>query len=187
MLKQDENEKRRKRHHITQEDFTPECIVSDMLSTLPKDFFKKINTSVLDNSCGTGNILTEILKRKLKNTKNIEEAKEALKSIFGIELMADNVEICRENIYNILIEFYPKIKENITENFKVRQIIKNRIQWGDSLKFDYNNWPSLRGRNPRKKHMKRSFNEKKPAWNNKYPMWVEHKPKPDTQLSLWDF
>jgi hypothetical protein len=83
---------------------------------------------------------------------------------------------------------WANIKEcNITEDFKVRQIIRNRIQWGDSLKFDYDNWPSLRGRNPCKKHMNISFSEKKPAWNNKYPMWVEHKPKPDTQLSLWDF
>ena len=101
MLKQDENEKRIKRHHITQEDFTPECIVSDMLSTLPKDFFKKINTSVLDNSCGTGNILTEILKRKLKNTKNIEEAKEALKSIFGVKFYKYIVYIFSTNFYII--------------------------------------------------------------------------------------
>ena len=186
MLEIDNTKERKKRHKITQEDFTPNCIVSDMLSKIPPDSFYKLSVSFLDNSCGTGNLLVEILERKLNVCKHIDDVKEALKSIYGIELMADNVEICRERIYNTTIKHFPEIKNDFIENFKIRQIIRNRIQWGDSLKFDYNNWPSLRGRNPGKKHMNITFIEKKPPWNNKFPMWIEYIPKPDTQLSLWD-
>ena len=68
MLEKDIHDKRKARHHITQEDFTPDSIVDMMLKKLPKDTFSNFNKTVLDNSCGIGNFLVEILKRRLKIT-----------------------------------------------------------------------------------------------------------------------
>lgn len=92
---------------------------------------------------GIGNFLVEILNRRLKNTKCIDDAIMAVKTIYGIELMADNVKECRERLYNTIIEYYPEIVDTFEIDFKIKSIIKNRIQWFDSLKFDYEHWPTL--------------------------------------------
>ena len=160
------------RHKITQEVFTPQGVVESMLSGLPDDTFD-ISHKVLDNSCGEGNILLEVLKRKLSRCKNLEQGKTALKSIYGVEFMADNVMVCRQRLYDMFIQFFPDVAKDFIQNFKVRQIIRNRIQWHDALTFDYDNWPKLVGRTPDKKHMNISFRERASLWNKSYPMWCE--------------
>ena len=92
MLENDITDKRKERHHITQEDFTPDVIVEMMLNKLPKDTFTNFSRKVLDNSCGIGNFLVAILQRRLKKCKTPNDALRAIKTIYGVELMADNVE-----------------------------------------------------------------------------------------------
>lgn len=52
MLKEDKNKKRKARHKITQEDFTPLCIVEEMLVKLPHSVFTDFKITIMDNSCG---------------------------------------------------------------------------------------------------------------------------------------
>ena len=87
--------------------------------------------------------------------------------------MADNVEICRQRIYDTFINFFPNIADDNILNFKIRAIIRNRIQWCDSLKFNYDKWPALKCGNPDYKHMNISFKENNPSWNEIYPIWKE--------------
>jgi len=169
------DEKRKDRHKITQEDFTPDSVVESLLDSLPENTYTNIDKTVLDNSCGIGNLLVGVLKRKLEYCNSIDDGKRALKSIYGVELMADNVEECRTAIYDLFVEHYPEVKDDFKLNFKIRQIIRNRIQWHDSLKFEYNHWPTLRGRTPDKKHMNVSFRENRNGENKNYPMWEEKK------------
>jgi len=174
MLEKDKTKKREERHSITQEDFTPKCVVDALLSNTT-DF--GITTTFLDNSCGIGNILIEILNRKLNNCKTDNDVFEAVKSIYGVELMADNVEDCRTGIYNAVISKYPNIEKN-----RLRSIIKNRIQWHDSLTFDYDNWPKL-VINSKSKFI--DFKIEPTEEDDKYPMWHKQK-KQIIQLSLFD-
>ena len=110
----------------------------------------------------------------------MDDAIEALKSIYGVELMADNVEECRERLYALIISRYPKIKTTPVLDYKVRNIIKNRIQWHDSLKFDYNKWPAI----GKQKTGHVSFKEERTECDTKYPMWF--KADPCVQLTLFD-
>jgi len=74
--------------------FTPNNLVNDILDKLPQDLFSK-NKTFLDNSCGDGAFLCEVLKRKMKNGYSHLEA---LRSIYGVELDPVNVKKCKENL-----------------------------------------------------------------------------------------
>lgn len=180
MLEKDINDKRKERHYITQEDFTPDTIVDMMLMKLPKDTFVNFDTNIMDNSCGIGNFIVEVLRRRLANCKLLEDAIEAVKSIYGIELMADNVEECRNRLYSTFIEAFPHIDDN--DIFIVRSIIKNRIQWYDSLKFDYSRWPELDISLDNIYEV--SFKELPSERDTKYPMWFKEELK-DMEQSLF--
>lgn len=116
-------------------------------------------------------------------TTTIDNVIDVLKSIYGIDLMADNVEECRNNLYKITIDMFPEITDDFNINFKVRSIIRNRIQWCDSLKFDYNHWPHL-SVTPRMGHMNITFKEVKKSEDTKFPMWF--KDYDDCEPSLFE-
>lgn len=180
MLKENKTKERVERHGDTQEDFTPIGIVNSMLDQYPKEAFKDMKKTFIDYSAGNGNFLVEILDRKLDNSKNVDDAIEALKSIYGVELMADNVEECRERLYALTVSRYPKVKTTPELDYKVRNIIKNRIQWHDSLAFDYNKWPAI----GKQRTGVVSFKEVRTECDTKYPMWF--KADPCVQLTLFD-
>ena len=171
MVEKDKTQKRVERHKITQEDFTPEVVVEDMLGRLPENIFTDFENKVLDNSCGTGNILLAVLKRRLSNCSTINDAISAMRGLYGVELMADNVEECRTRLYNEVIQKFPSVKSDIQLNYELRNVIKNRIQWGDSLTFDYNHWPKLRTFGKRDQTI--NFRELQKKEDTKYPMWYK--------------
>ena len=165
MLAKDKTQKRVARHDETQEDFTPNGIVNSMLDQYPKEAFKDMKKTFIDYSAGNGNFLVEILGRKLDNSKNMDDAIVALMSIYGVELMADNVEECRERLHSLLISRYPKVKSEPEIDRIARCIIINRIQWHDSLKFDYDNWPEITI------YSDPDFKVPQTELDTKYPMW----------------
>jgi hypothetical protein len=185
MLEQDRTEKRKKRHSTTQEDFTPLVVVDLMVNKLSEEVFTDFTKKVLDNSCGVGYLLIGILRKRLQYCNTPERAILAVKTLFGVELMADNVKECRENLYNCIIEKFPQIVDDYELNFRLRAIIRNRIQWNNSLIFDYDKWPTLSGR-PRAKHLNVNFTEFKRPGDIKYPQWHQEQDKEvSVQLSLF--
>lgn len=72
------------RTKATGEVFTPLQLVNEMLDKLPPDSFQAGKT-ILDNSCGNGQFLSQAFIRKLEFTDT------PLKDIYGVDLMADNV------------------------------------------------------------------------------------------------
>jgi hypothetical protein len=179
------DEKRELRHSITQEDFTPVSVINTMFMGVDDSVFSDFSIKILDTSSGIGNILIEVLKRRLENTHTETDAIMAVKTLYGVELMADNVKECRENLYNEVIKAYPSIKEHRDNDYALRAIIRNRIQWHDSLTFDYNNWPKIEHLKPSKKREYVSFEERRRDEYTKYPMWyIEPKKEPE-QLSLF--
>ena len=86
--------------------FTPDWMVEDMLD-LVKSESERIDSRFLEPACGSGNFLVAVLRRKLASVQarygksDFEKrhyALLALMSIYGIELLADNVTECRDNL-----------------------------------------------------------------------------------------
>lgn len=89
--------------------FTPPWLVEKMLD-LVKGETERIDSRFLEPACGSGNFLVRILQRKLaavelKYGKSDFERRHfalyALTSLYGIELLADNIAECRANMLEV--------------------------------------------------------------------------------------
>jgi len=93
--------------------FTPSWLVDSMLN-LVKEEADRIDSRFLEPACGSGNFLMQILKRKLaaveyKYGKSDFERRHfallGLMSVYGIELLSDNIAECRANMLSIFSEY----------------------------------------------------------------------------------
>lgn len=89
--------------------FTPPEIVDAMLNLVQAET-ERIDSRFLEPACGTGNFLVPVLQRKLGAVdahyrrspfERHHYALLALMSIYGIELLADNVAECRQNLLGV--------------------------------------------------------------------------------------
>ena len=136
--------KSRKRVADHGEVFTSEREVNAMLD-LVKQETQRIDSRFLEPACGTGNFLVEILRRKLAvveqryGKSQIEYERYALiavSSIYGIDLLQDNVEEARERLFDIFNERYTKkYKHNCKEACRasVKYVLERNILRGDAL------------------------------------------------------
>lgn len=112
---------------------------------LVKQETERIDARFLEPACGTGNFLTEILNRKLK----VVEAKyrrsqlefernivAAVSSVYGIDILEDNVIECRRRLFEIVNQKYTALFKGKAKN-EVRKaiqfILEKNIIWGDAL------------------------------------------------------
>ena len=79
----------------TQEVFTPTDMVIDILNRMDQQLFSDPEQDFIDPTCGDGQFLGEALIRKMENGIDF---KSALSSIYGVDMMPDNVELCRERL-----------------------------------------------------------------------------------------
>ena len=105
----------------TGEVFTPAELVREMLEQIPIEQFQDPSKTFLDNSCGDGQFLGEVLIRKIENGSTFEQA---LSTIYGVDSMIDNVDLCRERL--------------LCGQEHLRHIVEKNIQCRDGLKFGYN-------------------------------------------------
>lgn len=104
----------------TGEVFTPTPLVQEILDRLDSNVFRDPIKTFLDPSCGDGQFLGEILIRKLENNIPFEQA---LGSIYGVDLMPDNVELCRKRL--------------LCGQEHLRHIVEKNIVCADALTYDY--------------------------------------------------
>ena len=83
------------RVRVTGEVFTRRELVNEMLDRLDPDLFCDPDKTFLDPACGDGEFLAGALYRKLKNGIGFELA---LSRIYGVDIMRDNVMLCRERL-----------------------------------------------------------------------------------------
>jgi SAM-dependent methyltransferase len=112
---------------------------------LVKSETERIDSRFLEPACGTGNFLTEILERKLlvvearygKSQLDFERyAILAVSSIYGIDILEDNVQQCRHRLFGIFDLNYLRLFKNKTNDHcreSVRYILERNIIWGDAL------------------------------------------------------
>jgi hypothetical protein len=122
--------KRHQRKKHTAEEFTPLILVSEMLDKLPFEVWVPTKTFI-DNSAGNGNFLIEILRRKLAHN---HPPLQALSTIYGVELMPDNVEEMKQRLLDAL----PELDD--TQKQQAIDIINHNIVCHDALTWDYDNW-----------------------------------------------
>lgn len=124
--------------------FTAEREVNAMLD-LVKQETERIDSRFLEPACGDGNFLAEILRRKLtvvrrkyqKSPFDFERnAVLAITSIYGVDLMMDNVSACRERLFGIWDKEYKAVCKKETNDQTreaVRFILSRNIVCGNAL------------------------------------------------------
>lgn len=124
--------------------FTSQREVNAMLD-LVKQETERIDSRFLEPACGDGNFLAEILRRKLevvsskyrKNPLDYERHSViAITSVYGVDLLEDNVVDCRNRLFKIWESEYQKICKNeinIECKEAVKYIINHNILCGDAL------------------------------------------------------
>lgn len=124
-------ERDRLRIKETAEVFTPTELVQKIiqLEQLPKVIFTDSSKTFLDPTCGDGQILGEVLIKKMENGSTFEQA---LNTLYGVDLMIDNVDLCRERL--------------LCGREDLRSIVEKNIQCRNSLIFRYNFEPMGPGR-----------------------------------------
>ena len=89
--------------------FTPPELVEAMLNLVGNEA-ERVDARFLEPACGSGNFLVPVLIRKLgivasrygrNDFEKRHHALLALMSVYGIELLADNVVECRENLLEL--------------------------------------------------------------------------------------
>ena len=124
--------------------FTAEREVRAMCD-LVKSETERIESRFLEPACGNGNFLAEVLRRKLavvksrygKNPSDYERYSVlAVTSIYGVDILADNAQECRERLFALWDEEYTAVVKSAA-NPQCREavwyILQKNILCGDAL------------------------------------------------------
>lgn len=148
------NKKQLERIRKFGEVFTPEKTVENMLN-LNKDEFTRFDARVLEPACGDGNFLLPILLlrisrvNKLFRNNKLEYEKalfKSISSIYGVDILKDNVEKCTLRLYDTCKKIYKKtFKDNTDSEFLnvLKVVLEKNIIQGDALKFTNENGEPL--------------------------------------------
>lgn len=130
--------------------FTADREVNAMLD-LVKQETERVDSRFLEPACGDGNFVVEILRRKLEAAKRRatpprrkkplpsefeKQSVIAVASVYGVDLLKDNVEACRKRLYELWNGEYEEICEGETDEQcrdAVQFILKRNIVCGNAL------------------------------------------------------
>lgn len=146
MVKNNSDNQIRSKHRVANhgEVFTNEREVNGMLD-LVKNETERLDSRFLEPACGTGNFLVAILNRKLvvlkqKYKKSQPEYEKygviVISSLYGIDLLEDNAEECRERLLKIFEKEYTSIfKRQCNDKYikVLKFILSKNIICGDAL------------------------------------------------------
>ncbi len=144
--------------------FTPPGLVKDMLDLVANEC-ERIDARFLEPACGDGNFLAEVLRRKLRavDKQNPRDRVRwerdsilAVCSLYGIDLLADNIEQCRLRLLQVLRETHmARFKAELPEDAEKAAafILSRNILQGDALSFKttsgqpivFSEWSPLNG------------------------------------------
>lgn len=104
-----------------------------------------IESRFLEPACGNGNFLDEVLRRKLTVVESRYKRSQleweryallAVTSIYGIDILPDNVQACQERLFERIEENYRRLfKRKIKVGFldAATFVLSKNIIWGDAL------------------------------------------------------
>ena len=123
--------------------YTGEREVNAMLD-LVREETERTDSRFLEPACGNGNFMVEILRRKLaavnaRYGRNRHEWEEravcALCSVYGIDILEDNVKEARRRLYALLAEHAEKAAGGVSADLEhtAKFILERNVIWGDAL------------------------------------------------------
>ncbi|HQQ44354.1 MAG TPA: N-6 DNA methylase [Bacillota bacterium] len=129
--------------------FTPNWMIQKMLNNPAiKKSCEDLTSTFLEPAAGEGNFLIAILKRKLdmvvdQYSGTLVQFENfslyALSTLYGIELLEDNTQMCSMNLYGVYYEVYKRISNKFNKKTKkkvldsAKVIIRANIVQGDFL------------------------------------------------------
>ena len=116
-------ERDRLRVKATSEVFTQTRDVQICLDEFEESIWLNIYQKFIDPSCGDGQFLSEVVIRKMERSGCTLE--QALSTTYGVELMEDNVKLCKERLAG----------PNPTQ--EILDILDKNIVCADALTYDY--------------------------------------------------
>lgn len=128
----DTRKSRRKGTNSTQEFFTPWTIVEKMCKKIPKEDWANPEKTFLEPSFGNGNFLLAIIYFRLHAKVNW---KTTLETLYGVELMEDNVKECKERILDLLDKLQIKYDKDIA-----MEIMDKNLICHDFFTWDFEEW-----------------------------------------------
>ena len=129
--------------------FTNEREVNAMLD-LVKAETERLDSRFLEPACGDGNFLIKILERKLAICEARVKAKQytqlqyehdaivAISSIYGIELLPDNAEACRQRLFGYFQQQYQSLFKSKCKDSCIKSVeylLSKNIIVGDALTY----------------------------------------------------
>jgi len=136
--------KERKRVEKYGEVFTSIREVSEIIDMVEHEA-SRIESKFFEPTCGNGNFLAEVLAKKIKTIEKkyirnqIDYERSliiATGSLYGIDILKDNVIECRARLEKICHNAYTKqYKQKSKQKFKIaiEYILSKNILWGDAL------------------------------------------------------
>ena len=119
---------RKNRRKQTAEVFTPESLVEEMLSHLPQETWTDETKTFCDPAAGNGNFLVKIYEWKVE--KYHHDPKQALSTLYGVELMQDNTEEMKHRLLTLATSY------GVIES-EAKKILDKNIVCHDALTYDW--------------------------------------------------
>lgn len=124
--------------------FTAEREVKAMCDLVAQEC-DRIDSRFLEPACGNGNFLAEIANRKLATVRKLYKSNPydferysvlAISSMYGVDILADNVAECRARLYGIWFAAYKSICKKAVKDdtcAAVKYILGKNILYGNAL------------------------------------------------------
>jgi len=112
---------------------------------LVKQETERVDSRFLEPACGKGSFLTEILERKLMVVQSRYGSSQldyernavlAVSSIYGIDILEDNVATCRQRLFDVFEQQYNSLFNVAAADecrIAVKYLLERNIIWGDAL------------------------------------------------------
>ena len=126
---------RRKTGKKTNEFFTPYSIVKRMCDKIPDSDWEDPTKTFLESSFGNGQFVVYIVWNRIQHGIDWETA---LKTLYGVELMFDNVQECHDRVIDLLTKLGIEFDERTA-----RKIMKKNLVCSDFFKWDFENWKPI--------------------------------------------
>ena len=132
----DTRKSRRTGTNSTQEFFTPWVIVKKMCDKIPQSDWSNPEKTFLEPSLGNGNFVLAIIYYRLNAGI---DWKTTLSTLYGIELMEDNVEECRERVLALL-----DAMDIDYDREEALSIMRRNLVCSDFFKWNFEEWRPIK-------------------------------------------
>ena len=124
---------RLKRRKKTQEFYTPYSIIKKMIDKIEPEMWADPTKTFLDPAMGNGNIILGILYRRI--VEHGIDWRTALETLYGVELMQDNVDETKERIIDLLNKLNIEYDKDVAY-----EIMEHNLVCSNFFDWDFDNW-----------------------------------------------